>query len=161
MRRVLATMILGVLGTGVAIAPVMSQNISQAKQSVFEGVSLSSGFTPDPYVLQGVSGGDKTAKNHLNVQQTPTGACLGYIDERADHRINLKTYFNYLKLAVASGGDTVLAVRGPGGTWCNDDSSNQNPVIAGEWKPGVYEVWVGSRNENMFHPYTLELTQVK
>lgn len=154
MRQILTAIVLGLLGTGVAIAPAMAQ-------SVFEGVSLQSGFTPDPYKLQGVSGGDQPAKNHLNVQQTPTGACLGYIDGRADHRLELKTYFNYLKLAVQSSGDTVLAVRGPGGTWCNDDSQNQNPVIAGEWQAGTYDVWVGSRNANEFHPYTLELTQIK
>ncbi|AFY38995.1 hypothetical protein Lepto7376_2734 [[Leptolyngbya] sp. PCC 7376] len=159
MRRIFATTILGVMGLGVAIAPAVAQDAS--KQSVFESVALRSGFNPDPYTLQGVSGGDAKAMTQLGVQQTPTGACLGYIDERADHRIELKTYFNYLKLAVESTGDTVLAVRGPGGTWCNDDSSDQDPVIAGEWQPGPYEVWVGSRQDNEFHPYSLQLTQVK
>ena len=159
MRRIFAATILGVLGLGAAIAPATAQ--SAPKQSVFESVSLSSGFSPDPRILQGVSGGDGQASAQLGVDQTPTGACLGYIDERADHRIELKTFFNYLKLAVESRGDTVLAVRGPGGTWCNDDSQDQDPVIAGEWKPGIYEVWVGSREKSKFHPYSLQLTQVK
>ena len=159
MRRIVLATVLGVMGLGVAIAPAVAQDAS--KQAVFESVTLRSGFSEDPYVLQGVSGGDAKAMTQLGVRQTPTGACLGYIDQRADHRLELKTFFNYLKLAVESSGDTVLAVRGPGGTWCNDDSSDQDPVIAGEWKAGEYEVWVGSRQEDEFHPYILRLTQVK
>ncbi|OKH18207.1 hypothetical protein NIES208_06700 [[Limnothrix rosea] IAM M-220] len=159
MRRIFVATVLGVLGLGVAIAPAAAQRAP--KQSVFESVTLRSGFRPDPYILRGVSGGDMAARERLGVRQSPTGACLGFIDQRADHRIKLATHFNYLKLAVESDGDTVLAVRGPGGTWCNDDSSDQDPVIAGEWKAGEYDVWVGSRQESRFYPYSLQLTQVK
>lgn len=145
------------LGFGTAIAPVSAQAVP--KQPIFESLRLRSGFTGDPEELRGVSGGDQRAA--ALTTDTPTGACLGYIDTQPDHRIDLQTYFGYLKLAVESRGDTVLAVRGPGGIWCNDDSRDQNPVIAGEWKKGIYEVWVGSREQGAFHRYVLKITQVK
>ncbi|NJN73709.1 MAG: hypothetical protein HC799_13310 [Limnothrix sp. RL_2_0] len=158
MRKLFAVVLGGCLGIGVAIAPVSAQAVP--KQPIFESLRLRSGFTNDPEVLRGVSGGDRKAMDAL-VADTPTGACLGYIDQHADHRLELLTYFSYLKLAVDSKGDTVLAVRGPGGIWCSDDSQDQNPVIAGEWQKGSYEVWVGSREARTFHRYVLEITQVK
>jgi hypothetical protein len=54
-----------------------------------------------------------------------------------------------------------MLIRGPGGSWCSDDVSDRNPVIAGEWLPGKYEVWVGSYEANMSFPYLLELSEEK
>lgn len=159
MRRVFAIGILGLLGLGVAIAPVSAQAVP--KNAVFGSITIRSGFRPDPQELRGISGGEVAAMDKVGVRETPTGACLGFVDEHPDHRLKLNSFFNYLKLAVESKGDTVLVVRGPGGVWCNDDSQNQNPVIAGEWKAGDYEVWVGSRNRDSFYNYVLEITQVK
>jgi hypothetical protein len=159
MRQIFTTTILGTLSACLAIAPVFAQ--AAPKQAVFESVSLSSGFKPDPQILQGVSGGDKPARNQISLSQTPTGACVGFIDASPDHQIKLTSFFSYLKLSVESQGDTVLVIQGPGGTWCNDDSNSQNPVIAGEWKAGLYKVWVGSRNVGEFYPYVLKLTQVQ
>lgn len=154
MKKVLATVFGSILGMGMAIAPVTAQPI-------FESLQLRSGFTPDPQILRGVSGGSNKAMDFLSVRETPTGACVGYIDEHADHRLQLDSFFHYLNLSVESQGDTVLVVRGPGGVWCNDDSVDQNPVIVGEWQKGSYQVWVGSRDKNEYHPYVLEITQVK
>lgn len=159
MRRIFSTIILGAFGAGLAIAPTLAQAVP--KQAVFESVSINSGFKPDPLVLQGVSGGETSARGQVSVSQTPTGSCVGYIDSSPDHQIKLEGFFSYLKLSVESQGDTVLVVQGPGGIWCNDDSSSQNPVIAGEWKSGLYKVWVGSHESGDFYPYVLRLTQVQ
>jgi len=51
-----------------------------------------------------------------------------------------------------------LLVKGPGGTWCNDDVSDRNPIIAGEWLSGTYSIWVGSYEQNASFPYLLEIT---
>ena len=64
-------------------------------------------------------------------------------------------FFDYLSLQVESPEDTVLVVRGPGGSWCNDDVLGFNPGLAGEWFSGTYDVWVGSYNEETYHPYII------
>ncbi|MCA6527475.1 MAG: hypothetical protein ACK5Y4_02415, partial [Pseudanabaena sp.] len=63
------------------------------------------------------------------------------------------------KMQVKSSGDTILLVRGPGGSWCSDDVSDRNPEISGDWLEGTYEVWVGSYEENTSFPYLLQLTE--
>jgi len=91
--------------------------------------------------------------------KTETGECIGFVDRTPDHKITLKTNFKYLNLKVRSSGDTVLLIRGPGGAWCNDDTTGRNPAIAGEWLAGTYEVWVGSYEVNASFPYLLEITE--
>ncbi|MBV5261717.1 hypothetical protein FLX56_25220 [Synechococcus moorigangaii CMS01] len=142
-----------------AIAPVMAQ--PSPKQALFENLQLRSGFAPNPQILRGVSGGSERAADLLNIADTPTGRCVGFIDDHADHRLNLMTFFNDLKLSVESAGDTVLVVKGPGGVWCNDDAIGHNPAIRGEWQKGQYQVWVGSREQRQYFPYILEIQNRK
>jgi hypothetical protein len=52
-------------------------------------------------------------------------------------------------------------IRGPGGTWCNDNYSGKNPGIAGQWLSGTYQIWVGSPNQTTFSPYVIRVTQQK
>lgn len=148
-------MFAGILGGELAIAPVMAQPLP--KQAIFESLQLQSGFAPNPQILRGVSGGGERAADFLNITETPTGPCVGFIDSHADHQVSLMNFFNDLKLSVESAGDTVLVVKGPGGVWCNDDAVGQNPAIRGEWQKGQYQVWVGSRNQRQYYPYILEI----
>ncbi len=143
----------------VSAAPAQAQFLAQPV--IFNSLRLHDGFVPDPQKLRGISGGTVLSREKLAVRESPTGACVGYIDHYADHLLTLETFFDYLKLTVKSQGDTVLIVRGPGGVWCNDDSQDHNPVIAGEWQMGNYELWVGSHGQKTFHPYVLEITQGK
>jgi hypothetical protein len=83
------------------------------------------------------------------------------VDETPDHTIKLNSNFDYLKLQVQSPQDTTIVVKGPGGTWCNDDVNGKNPGISGEWLPGNYQVWVGSYEKDKYFPYTLQITEVK
>lgn len=75
--------------------------------------------------------------------------------------MELTQFFNYLSLQVQSTEDTTLIIRGPGGTWCNDDSAGKNPGIAGQWLSGSYEVWVGSYQRNTYHPYVIRISEVR
>ncbi|HEY9646374.1 MAG TPA: hypothetical protein V6C88_08405, partial [Chroococcidiopsis sp.] len=61
-------------------------------------------------------------------------------------------------LQVQSTGDTMLVVRGPGGTWCNDSYNGQNPGIAGQWFSGTYEIWVGSPSNDAYYPYIIRIS---
>lgn len=121
-------------------------------------IELNPGFSPDPLMIRGISGGSIPAAEIANRETTPNGPCVGLVDEEPDHRIVLTKFFNYLSLEVSSSQDTTLVIRGPGGSWCNDDQDGKNPGIAGQWLKGTYEVWVGSYQEDNYHPYTIKIT---
>ncbi|MBD2099449.1 hypothetical protein H6F94_00865 [Leptolyngbya sp. FACHB-261] len=134
---------------------------------LFRNVSLSPGFRPDPSKLHGLSGGAITASTKAGKATTETGPCNGFVDDRPDHELTLSSAFNYLNLRVRSTGDTMLLVKGPGGSWCNDNAAatptatttNINPAISGRWLPGTYQVWIGSKQQGEYLPYVLEITQ--
>lgn len=130
--------------------------------TIFEDVTLSPSFTPDPTTIRGISGGSLDAKQVAGRDETATGLCKGFVDEKPDHTIQLTQFFNYLDLQVQSTDDTTLIIRGPGGTWCNDDyGGSKNPGIAGQWLSGTYEIWVGSYTKDAYHPYVIRITEVR
>jgi hypothetical protein len=73
----------------------------------------------------------------------------------------LQDFFNYLRLQVQSSEDTTLVIRGPGGTWCNDDYTDMNPGIAGQWLSGTYHIWVGSYERENYHPYVIRISETQ
>jgi hypothetical protein len=129
--------------------------------TIFEDVTLSPSFSPDPTTIRGISGGAIASSELAGQAETATGPCNGFIDQPADHTMELTEFFNYLSLQVQSPEDTTLVIRGPGGTWCNDDFSGQNPGIAGQWLSGTYEIWVGSYSQDVYHPYVIRITATK
>ncbi|MEP0886877.1 MULTISPECIES: hypothetical protein [unclassified Leptolyngbya] len=126
--------------------------------SIFENVSLSPNFANA--TIRGISGGPVSATQLARQSETDTGACLGFVDEQPDHTMQLTSRFSYLSLQVQSTADTTLVVRGPGGTWCNDNYSlDFNPGMSGEWLPGTYEIWVGSHRVNRYYPYVIQISE--
>lgn len=120
-------------------------------------ISLGSGFTPNPTVVQGTGGGTLRAAEVVGVRRTPTGPCLGYVRRSPHQRLTLTNDFSDLELHVTSDTDTTLIVEGPGGIWCNDDSDGHNPVIRGEWLPGDYSIWVGAYRPQARPSYELSI----
>jgi hypothetical protein len=129
--------------------------------SIFEDLTLAPSFNPDPMTIRGISGGPKTASELAGREDTTTGPCNGYVDDQPDHTIVLTQYFSYLSLQVQSPEDTTLVVRGPGGTWCNDDFSGKNPGIAGQWLSGTYQIWIGSYRQDTYSPYVIRITELR
>lgn len=150
---VMATLAAVALGT---YTPVQAQ---QAQPLMFENVTISPNFSPDPLTVKGTSGGSVPGAKVAGRAETANGPCVGFVDEKPDHTLDVTDFFNYLSLQVQSREDTTIIVRGPGGTWCNDDSEGKNPGIAGEWLAGTYSVWVGSYDKAKQHPYILRITQ--
>jgi len=165
--------------SGLLIA-ILTQTQPVRSQAIFENVTIEPGFSPDPMQMKGISGGCipagpieaqsnqnlidgcvPTDDNITGVAETQTGPCVGFFDKQPDHIVKLTAFFDYLSLKVQSPGDTTLAIIGPGGTWCSDDSQDKNPVVAGQWLPGAYKVWVGSYAQNQYYPYILKISQVK
>ncbi|MFP5271329.1 hypothetical protein [Coleofasciculus sp.] len=134
---------------------------SATPQPIFENVKLGRRFSPDPFVIRGISGGSVSTQAVSGRTETPTGSCIGYIDEPPDHILELTSFFNYLSLQVESPEDTTLLVKGPGGSWCNDDAEGKNPGISGQWLAGQYKVWVGSFQKDKYHPYVIRISEVQ
>lgn len=113
---------------------------------------IGAGFTPDPQTGSGTSGGP--------VQASTFGAvCVGSIDDSPDHQITVTSTVD-LKLYALSSVDTTLVVRGPAGTFCDDDShGGLNPEINARLTPGVYDVYVGNYDAGSQARYTLTLTE--
>ncbi len=155
------------LSTAALLAPAIltaspaSAQIRTAPPPMFGNRSVATQFSPDPSVFRGISGGDLAAESVAGRLESETGPCIGYVSEKPDHRIQLNSFFSYLNLEITAGLDTTLIVKGPGGTWCSDNVSRQNPSISGQWMPGTYDVWVGSTSPDAFDKYQLTLTEVR
>ncbi|MBH8572295.1 hypothetical protein I8752_04460 [Nostocaceae cyanobacterium CENA369] len=134
---------------------------AQETPPIFGDVTIDRQFSPDPLVVRGMSGGSVPENQIAGRTETPTGPCTGFVDEAPDHTLVLSSKFDYLKLQVQSPQDTTITIKGPGGTWCNDDFDGKNPGIIGEWLPGKYQIWVGSYEKGKYFPYTLQITEVK
>lgn len=150
-----------IAGMGLSFPAYAQTQASTRANTIFENVTLNPGFSPDPITVRGISGGDMSASDVATRTETATGACTGFVDEQPDHTIVLSSVFNFLNLQVESPEDTTLIVRGPGGTWCNDDYTGKNPGIAGQWLSGTYQIWVGSYRQNEYSPYVIRMTTKK
>ncbi|MBD1922846.1 hypothetical protein H6F77_17475 [Microcoleus sp. FACHB-831] len=146
------------------LASVLLFKIPQGSQAqaqtppIFENVTIGSKFSPDPLTIRGLSGGEASAKTVAGRQETLNGPCVGFMNEKPDHTLRLTSFFNYLSIVVESPEDTTIVIKGPGGTWCNDEYQGKNPGIAGQWLAGKYQIWVGSYDQKKYHPYSIKIT---
>ena len=148
------------LGITSGIHAVADAQQAQQASPIFGDITIKRQFSPDPLTVRGMSGGSVPGRNVAGRSKTPTGPCTGFVDETPGHILKLTSGFDYLKLVVQSPQDTTMIVKGPGGTWCNDDFEGKNPGIVGEWLPGDYQIWVGSYQKDKYFPYTLQITQL-
>jgi hypothetical protein len=134
---------------------VVHQQVATGLPSNFGTVSLTPGFTPDPAVGRGVSGGAVNA-NAIG------GACRGFISQTPDHILVANGSFNQLRLLVRSNQDTTLVVQDQGGrVWCDDDSGgSSNPLLQAPVPAGTYRIWVGSYRQGVQAPYTIGFTEL-
>jgi len=120
--------------------PVDAQNAGLNPNS--GQVALRSGFTPDPYTVQVVAGGNQDG-NRL------PGSCTGWISDAPDFRVTYSAGRLPLVFRAVSGTDTTLIVNDPNGNWaCDDDSFGDGDpqVVFRRPASGVYDVWVGTFN---------------
>ena len=131
-----AVALMGLAPFGAAVAQNMSLPANYGE------IILNSGFTPDPYVVAVVAGGNIDAAGI-------GGACRGSISSAPDFQITYRAGSLPLAIRTRSGADTTLVVNGPDGRWyCDDDSfGNLNAqVFFSNPQSGVYDIWVGSFN---------------
>jgi hypothetical protein len=124
-----------------------------AQRSNFGTVRLTSGFTPDPHAVAGVSGGAQNGAGRFP-------GCNGWISRTPDHIFVATSAFAFLRIFAESSADTTIIVQGPGGTRCNDDTYGLNPSVEGAFRAGTYRVWIGSYQEGENSRYQLKLTEL-
>ncbi|MCS6798307.1 MAG: hypothetical protein NZ898_07230 [Myxococcota bacterium] len=123
--------------------------------SNFGTVTLAPGFTPDPHIVRGISGGAIMASSMH-------ASCTGWIASQPDHVLNWMGASPSFRILARSPQDITLVVLAPDGSvWCNDDAEGTNPVISGlTFAPGTYRIWIGSYNANDRAPYVLGFTEL-
>jgi hypothetical protein len=110
-------------------------------------ISLSGGFTPDPYTVDVTAGGPNQASN-LN------SSCSGYVTPNPTYRLSFSPGSLGLGIYTLSDIDTTLAIQSPSGGWyCNDDNSNlENTLNSGYYfsnpESGNYNIYVGAFSES-------------
>lgn len=140
------------------IGSILNCNSPALAQNKIEEITIDRQFISSPMMLEGVSGGNSTAAEVARTENTATGYCDGFVHRQPNHIFRLNSFFNFLKVEVESTADTTILIKGPGGVWCNDDAETANPVIEGEWQPGIYEVWIGSYQQNVKNDYRIKIT---
>jgi hypothetical protein len=123
----------------IALAPAAHAQ-DPSLSATYADVSLSTGFTPDPYRIDLTAGGSIDA-SHLG------SPCTGSIARAPDVQLTYSAGSLPLYLVVNAQADTTLVVNGPDGQWYCDDDSNggTNPQVT--WnspRSGVYDIWVGT-----------------
>ncbi|WP_081942829.1 hypothetical protein [Myxosarcina sp. GI1] len=140
------------------IGSILSCNTSTLAQNRIEEVIIDRQFISSPMTLEGISGGNSSAAEVVRTENTATGYCDGFVHRQPNHIFKLNSFFDFLKVEVESSADTTILIKGPGGVWCNDDAESANPMIEGQWQPGIYEVWIGSYRENANNSYRIKIT---
>ena len=131
----------------VAVCSVMASSPALAQmdtnlRATYGSVGLSVGFTPDPYRVSMVAGGDISVNDNRN-------GCTGYVSRAPDFELNYSAGSLPLVFRSVSNTDTTLIINAPDGHWyCDDDSyGNNNPQVRfNRPMSGVYDVWVGTYN---------------
>lgn len=134
-----------VLGAGLVATPARAD------------VSLNSGFGQTS--ISGTAGGGTSLRDIAGKAETATGSCLGFGKGQPDQILRLNSAFRDLTVVVKSNTDTTIVVKGPGGTWCNDDFQGKNPGLDGQWQAGEYKMWIGTQGRNQSVNYVLKVSQ--
>jgi hypothetical protein len=118
-------------------------------------ISLTSGFTPDPYSVSLTAGGSIDAS-------TVNASCVGKIANAPDFQLTYTAGSFPLIISVASESDTTLVINGSDGSWyCVDDVDGFNPkVVFPTPGSGVYDIWVGTYGDSLA-PATLNISEIQ
>ena len=140
--------------------PIAAQSLSiGGSSSHFGRTSLTPGFTPDPFEVSVVSGGDI----HVPSLKLASG-CVGYATSTPDYIIDITGSMSYLSIYVEGSGDTGLVINDASGGWhCDDDGhTGTNPRVTLYNAPaGQYDIWISSYTSGESINGTLHLTEIR
>lgn len=121
--------------------------VVQPARADYQSFNLAPGFTPDPQIGTGLSGGSYR-----------TADC-GFTDlpSAPDHVLTVTRPFSFLRASVEAPGDVTLLIDGPDGRYCSDDVNGLMPEISGSWPAGTYYIWIGDFVGNPAGAYRYQL----
>lgn len=140
--------------TLLAAAPASSQNWKEAP--LYETLSLTAGFMPDPVSRTLQAGG-------ADSNPIDGSGCAGYINaERPDYDLNYTAGSSSLYIYARSGSDVTLLVNDPSGAWhCSDDWDGTDPMVQFDSpRSGNYNVWVGTYSSGATQEATLHFSEI-
>lgn len=138
-----------------------SSSSNVVSNAIYEDITLSAGFTPDPAKYAAVAGGTVDVSTALGSE------CVGFASEDPDFRLfwtgstaDLRIFFE----ADNDGDDTVLIIATPDDRWiCNDDAhfNTLNPSIDLRGYPaGRFDIWIGTFREGEYLNGMLTITEL-
>ena len=118
-------------------------------------VRLGTGFTPDPWVLEGEVLGTIDAA-------TLDDQCHGWLASAPDMIFDADTAFTQVSLlAHSEEGDLSLVVQRADGSFrCDSDSEGHDPMVSGSFAPGRHKVWIGVAREGARRHFHIGLTEL-
>jgi hypothetical protein len=124
------------------------------RDATYGSVTLRTGFTPDPQVVELRAGGSVNA----NEQDSQ---CSGWVTTQPDYEVSYTAGGRALIFSVQSDADTTLVINGADGRWhCDDDTDGVNPQIRFESpQSGTYDVWVGTYASGANQPARLSISE--
>jgi serine protease Do len=158
MRLIGRIAILAALGALALAAASTAQDWHAAPDH--DPVRLTSGFTPDPYTVNVVSGGNDDASKLGS-------PCVGFVASAPDVDLYYTSgrypQLSIVTVAAKAGDDPTIVIHAPDGRWyCNDDVA-PNDVNAGitftNPMSGLYDIWVGSYHQGQNFNTTLAITE--
>jgi hypothetical protein len=120
-------------------------------------VSLSAGFTPDPYRLRIATGGS------IDASQSRGAGCTGFIADAPDLALFYNAGAAPLIISADAVVDTTLVIQAPDGGWhCDDDSGEGlNPSIRFTGpQSGVYDIWIGTYADASREETTVSISEL-
>ena len=126
----------------------LALNFAIAASSSAEVIQVTPKSEPDPLIVRGKSGGEKSSD-------------CGNIAASPNKIIEVKAPLPYVRFSVQSQGQPTLLIEGPSGRrFCvlADTEAGESLEVSGYWEAGKYSLYVGDR-ANGQHPYTLSISQ--
>jgi len=118
-------------------------------------ITLGTGFTPDPWVLDGDVEGTIDAA-------TLDEHCHGWLSSAPDIIFDADTAFTQVSLlAHSTDGDLSLVVQAADGSFrCDDDSEGHDPMVSGSFSPGPHKIWVGVARRGARRHFRIGLSEL-
>lgn len=126
-----------------------SNELDYQVDSVAGIASLQAGFSPDPFTLNTLAGGE------IDAVYLGEG-CRGFATSQSQLTLEWTGTTNQLRvlfIANTPSDDSTLLMRHPDGSWsCNDDANGntRNPMLVfSDLQEGTHHIWLGSFREAM------------
>jgi hypothetical protein len=155
--RPATTLYISELGYQTGASESSSSGINLSGTPYYGEVTLSSGFSGDPYSIAVSAGG-------ANDAATLGSPCVGMIGGPPDFNLHYTAAGLPLYISASADEDLTLVVNTPDGRWtCDDDGSDVALDPGLTWsKPasGTYNIWVGRYNSTSMPGATLHISEL-